>query len=71
LVEEQLSAHDLAEILRKKQKYRDWIITGRIRLSPDKAARLVGPDCLYHLYALQDRPAPAMNTLRKLPTAGK
>jgi hypothetical protein len=52
---EDLTSEDLAEILRKKQKYREWILSGRIVLPHDKAARLLGPDCLYHLYSLPVR----------------
>jgi len=48
--DDDLSPADLAEILRKKQKYRDWILSGRITLPHDKVARLLGPDCMVHLY---------------------
>jgi hypothetical protein len=44
------TAAEQAEILRKKQLYRDLIRSGKIRLAPDRAARLLGPDCLFHLY---------------------
>ncbi len=48
---EELTPEEQAEILRKKQKYRELILCGKITLAPDKAAKLLGPDCLYHLYA--------------------
>ena len=53
--DDSLSPEDQAEILRKKQKYRELILSGKITLPHDKAARLLGPDCLYHLYARQER----------------
>lgn len=39
-----------AELLRLKYKYRSLIVRGQLRLPLDAAARLVGPDCAYHLY---------------------
>ncbi len=39
-----------AEIMRLKYKYRKLILEGKIRLRHDDAAKLVGPDCAYHLY---------------------
>lgn len=48
--DEELSAEERAEILRKKAKYRDLLLSGRITLPHDRAARLLGPDCMYHLY---------------------
>ena len=53
--DEELSAEDRAEILRKKQKYRELILSGKISLRHDQAARLLGPDCLYHLYSRRER----------------
>ncbi len=40
-----------AEIVRKKHLYRRLIMAGKIRLPPGSAARLIGPDCAYHLYS--------------------
>jgi len=40
-----------SELIRLKYKYRRLIMTGKIKLSPKKAARLIGPDCAYHLYS--------------------
>jgi len=40
-----------AELIRLKYKYRRLIMTGKIKLPPKKAARLIGPDCAYHLYS--------------------
>jgi len=36
--------------LRRRYRYRDLILRGKIRLSVRTARRLVGPDCAYHLY---------------------
>jgi hypothetical protein len=36
--------------LRRKFQYRALILRGKIRLRPEVAARLIGPDCAYHLY---------------------
>ena len=42
-----------AELLRKKYQYRTLILRGKTRLPHRAAARLVGPDCAYHLYSQQ------------------
>jgi len=47
-----LSCEEKAEILRKKNRYRELILSGRLALSHKRAAQLLGPDCLYHLYSL-------------------
>ncbi len=47
-----LSCEDKAEILRKTSRYRELILSGRLRLSHRSAAQLLGPDCMYHLYSL-------------------
>ncbi|MBP7737834.1 MAG: hypothetical protein KA369_17765 [Spirochaetes bacterium] len=39
-----------AEIARLTYKYRRLILEGKTSLSPREAAKLVGPDCAYHLY---------------------
>ena len=46
------SAFELAEIMRKKHLYRELILSGRLILTHERAAQLLGPDCLYHLYPL-------------------
>lgn len=43
---------DQAEYLRLKYKYRRLILEGKLILPPGDAARLIGPDCAYHLYSL-------------------
>ena len=47
-----LAGEDLAEIIRKKQRYRELILSGKLILPHDRAAQLVGPDCVYRLYSL-------------------
>jgi len=42
-----------AELLRKKYQYRTLILRGKTGLPHRAAARLVGPDCAYHLYSQQ------------------
>ncbi len=54
MADEELFAEEQAEILRKKHKYRELILSGRLRLPHEKAAKLVGPDCLYRLYGQPD-----------------
>lgn len=47
-----------AEIARLQYKYRRLILEGKTSLPPEEAAKLVGPDCAYHLYfALSGRRA--------------
>jgi hypothetical protein len=41
-----------AEVLRKRQKYRELILDGKLSLPHARAAMLLGPDCLYQLYGL-------------------
>lgn len=43
-----------AEQIRKKYLYRRLLVKGRVRLPHRSAARLIGPDCAYHLYATYD-----------------
>jgi hypothetical protein len=52
-------ASERAEILRKRYRYRRLILTRRIGLSPASAARLIGPDCAYHLYRYHDGRRPS------------
>ncbi len=63
---EDLSPECQAEILRKKHRYRELLLSGRIVLPHDRAAQLLGPDCLYHLYALEKRsPLPSLKRKRR------
>ncbi|NOY44121.1 MAG: hypothetical protein GXP50_01510 [Deltaproteobacteria bacterium] len=39
-----------AEEVRLRYLYRSLILRGRLRLPPEAARPLVGPDCAYHLY---------------------
>ena len=48
---ETLSCQEAAEILRKKNRYRELILSGKLILPFDKVAKLLGPDCMYHLYS--------------------
>jgi hypothetical protein len=50
-----LSREDSAEIMRKKNRYRELILSGRLKLPHARAAQLLGPDCLYHLYSLKEK----------------
>jgi hypothetical protein len=52
---ERLSCEEKAEILRKKSRYRELILSGRLPLPHNRAAQLLGPDCLYHLYSLSGK----------------
>jgi hypothetical protein len=47
-----LSCEEKAEIMRKQSRYRELILSGRLDLPYKRAAQLLGPDCLYHLYSL-------------------
>ncbi len=40
-----------AEITRLKYKYRKLIMEGKLKLPHQVAAKLIGPDCAYHLYS--------------------
>lgn len=42
--------NDEAEGARRKYRYRALIQRGDVRLPYRVAARLIGPDCAYHLY---------------------
>lgn len=48
----ELSCAEKAEIMRKKSRYRELILSGRLRVPRARAAQLIGPDCLYHLYSV-------------------
>ena len=47
-----LSCEEKAEILRKKNRYRELILSGHLILPHARAAALLGPDCLYRLYGV-------------------
>jgi hypothetical protein len=49
-----LPGEEAAEIMRKKYHYRELILSGRLVLSHERAAQLLGPDCLYHLYSVEE-----------------
>ncbi len=34
--------------------YRGLILRGKVKLSLEAARKLVGPDCVYHLYSVMD-----------------
>jgi hypothetical protein len=51
-----LSCEEKAEIMRKQSRYRELILSGRLDLPYKRAAQLLGPDCLYHLYSLNHHP---------------
>lgn len=40
-----------AELIRKKYQYRTLILRGEVSLPHRTAARMIGPDCAYHLYS--------------------
>lgn len=48
-----LTPADRAEIMRKKNRYRELILSGRLVLSHTSAAQLLGPDSLYRLYSVR------------------
>jgi hypothetical protein len=48
------SREDEAETMRKKFLYRRLILSGKLVLPYKRAAQLLGPDCLYHLYSIQE-----------------
>jgi hypothetical protein len=50
---EELSCEAKAEIMRKKSRYRELILSGKLVLPYQRAAQLLGPDCLYHLYSVK------------------
>lgn len=50
-----------AEEMRLKYQYRRLVQSGQTRLSHQTAARLIGPDCAYHLYACHQSDKQARN----------
>lgn len=61
------SCEEIAEEIRKKHHYRQLILSGRLKLPYQSAARLLGPDCLYHLYSKRE----AESTTAEKSRAGK
>ena len=51
---EKVTCEDAAEVMRKKERYRQLIFSRRLVLPHRRAAELLGPDCLYHLYSLHE-----------------
>jgi hypothetical protein len=49
----ELTSEEAAEIMRKKYRYRELILSGQLVLPHARAVQLLGPDCVYHLYALE------------------
>lgn len=47
-------ASEQADLIRKRYKYRELILSGRLKLPHPDAAKLLGPDCAYHLYAFEN-----------------
>ncbi|KJR40199.1 hypothetical protein MCHI_003903 [Candidatus Magnetoovum chiemensis] len=43
--------NEKAQDMRLKYLYRRLIISGKVKIPYKAAARLVGPDCAYHLYS--------------------
>ena len=43
-----------AESIRLRYKYRKLILNGKLKLPHKEAAKLLGPDCAYHLYSYVD-----------------
>ncbi len=42
----------LAEEMRLRALYRDYVLKGKFRLPAEAVKALIGPDCAYHLYGL-------------------
>ena len=40
--------------MRRRYAYRRLVLEGKVSLPPAGAARLIGPDCAYHLYRRLD-----------------
>jgi len=62
--EDKFSCEDAAEVMRKKEKYRRLIFSGKLVLPYRRAAELLGPDCLYHLYSLHESEASQVKNRR-------
>ncbi|MGD0887070.1 MAG: hypothetical protein ABSA46_19685 [Thermodesulfovibrionales bacterium] len=46
--------HEKAEEIRLRYLYRELVLRRKIWLPLEAAVKLVGPDCAYHLYSIQD-----------------
>jgi hypothetical protein len=44
-----------AEEIRIRYLYRDLVLRKKIRLPLEGALKIVGPDCAYHLYSVQEQ----------------
>jgi len=55
--DEDSTPEEAAEIIRKRYRYQQLILTGKLWLPHERAAELLGPDCLYHLYSLRESEA--------------
>jgi hypothetical protein len=55
---QELSCEEAAEAMRKRHRYRQMIRSGKLVLPFKSAARLLGPDCLYHLYSRRESENP-------------
>jgi len=56
---------DKAELIRKKYKYRRLILEGKLVLPHEDAVKLLGPDCAYHLYSVEDAKQKPRTTARR------
>ena len=45
---------DISKDLRLRYHYRRLILDGKISLSFESAKKIIGPDCAYQLYSVQD-----------------
>jgi hypothetical protein len=46
------SRTDTSEEIRLRYLYRNLVLQGKTRISLEAARRLVGPDCVFHLYGI-------------------
>ena len=54
-----------AELIRKRYQYRRLILRGKVSLPYRMAARLIGPDCAYHLYSTLETSESSAETPKK------
>lgn len=47
---EYFSREERAALMKRRYRYIDMILKGKLHLPPDKAWKLIGPDRAYHLY---------------------
>ena len=50
-----MKTYDKSEEVRIRYKYRELIMKRKIRLPVSAAAKLIGPDCAFHLYSSLDK----------------